>query len=177
MCVDCHVCRGEGARPNPFLERAIEVALMAASSANPRVAALLAATGGVGASIVLTLQADNDFYSQTDHLAERGLPRTAAGLRALPRFLPCPKGGCCGGWGTLCEFPVVIVACVKVLVQHCVWAVCQCPLGSYILPLLCRCEWERGGVQDRHGQLSGPRDVTLCCRPGCTRRRRAPTHA
>ena len=40
----------------------------------------------------IKLQADNDFYSQSAHLADRGLPLNAESLATLPNFLPCPCG-------------------------------------------------------------------------------------
>lgn len=46
----------------------------------------IASTGELG----IKLRADNDFYSQVDHLRSLGKPLRSASLRALPRFNPCP---------------------------------------------------------------------------------------
>ncbi len=40
--------------------------------------------------IGIKLRADNDFYSQTKVLQERGLPLTAESLSSLPSFMACP---------------------------------------------------------------------------------------
>ena len=85
---------GPGTRPKPFLERSVDVALLAASGAVAGLARLLPIAASLGATLLLTLQADNDFYSQVDHLRAAGLPHTTAGLKSLPPFLPCPKGAC-----------------------------------------------------------------------------------
>ena len=83
-------------RRNPYVEYALETALAAASRKPDRdgavdhVAHMLASQCASGASLRLTLNADNDFYSQREHLLARGLPVSAANLAALPRFLPCP---------------------------------------------------------------------------------------
>jgi len=42
-----------------------------------------------GEQLVVTLRADNDFYSQQGPLKARGLPYTVESLRSLPKFLPC----------------------------------------------------------------------------------------
>ena len=41
--------------------------------------------------VVLTLKADNDFYSLVPHLQEQGLPLTLEGAQQLPPFLSAPK--------------------------------------------------------------------------------------
>lgn len=43
-------------------------------------------------SLYITLQANNDFYSQTKELQRRGLPLLSQSLKTLPEFLPCHKG-------------------------------------------------------------------------------------
>lgn len=43
-------------------------------------------------SLGITLQANNDFYSQTKELQKRGLPLLSQSLKTLPDFMPCPKG-------------------------------------------------------------------------------------
>jgi hypothetical protein len=42
--------------------------------------------------LLVTLLADNDFYSQRAHLLARGLPVSSAALSSLPPHLPCPLG-------------------------------------------------------------------------------------
>jgi len=39
----------------------------------------------------ITLQANNDFYSQIGELRRRGLPLLSRSLSQLPKFLPCPR--------------------------------------------------------------------------------------
>lgn len=69
----------------------------------PSLTPLLRLAARVGLALHITLQADNDFYSQADALAERGLARTSAALQSLPHYLPCPRGACpCPCTGTCC---------------------------------------------------------------------------
>ena len=46
--------------------------------------------GRTRSGLVLTLRADNDFYSQRSHLVARSLPVSSASLASLPAFLACP---------------------------------------------------------------------------------------
>ncbi len=90
------VCRDAHGSSNPFLERAVDTALLAVVGVvgAASLSSLLQLAARVGVTLHITLQADNDFYSQADALAERGLGRTSAALRSLPHYLPCPRGGC-----------------------------------------------------------------------------------
>ena len=86
-------CRGCDAG-NSFLERAVDTALLSVGAivGDQTLLRVLAAASSINASLAVILQADNDFYSQADQLAARGLPLTAAALATLPRCLPCPTG-------------------------------------------------------------------------------------
>lgn len=79
---------------NPYVERTLEVALLAARALLPAepqgISRLFSGAAALGATLRITLRADNDFYSQVSHLTERGLPVSTDSLASLPSFLPCP---------------------------------------------------------------------------------------
>ncbi|KAL2911605.1 phosphomevalonate kinase [Polyrhizophydium stewartii] len=68
---------------NVFVDTALEC-VFAVLERRMGPAALAAAAGPCGLRI--TVNADNDFYSQTDDLDRRGLPHTADALASLPQF-------------------------------------------------------------------------------------------
>ncbi|OQR87355.1 hypothetical protein ACHHYP_09100 [Achlya hypogyna] len=75
---------------NPYVEKTLQVCAKALHG-------LLGASFGANLaslsaehSLLITLEADNDFYSQSSQLLERGLPVTRDNLATLPAFLPCP---------------------------------------------------------------------------------------
>jgi phosphomevalonate kinase len=65
---------------NGFIEKTLRVTL----------AYLWSATANMPSSIVITIRADNDFYSVLNHLEERDWPKTPHSVESLPKFLPCP---------------------------------------------------------------------------------------
>ena len=72
----------------------MDTALLCASSlvGDLPLSQLLRVAVAIGGALHVTLQADNDFYSQADHLAARGLPLNTTSLASLPAHLPCPSG-------------------------------------------------------------------------------------
>lgn len=77
---------------NPYVERTIAVAVMTATALLPagRLVSWLGGFAGRGVYLRITLRADNDFYSQVDHLRERSMPVSSEALASLPPFMPCP---------------------------------------------------------------------------------------
>lgn len=76
---------------NVYAEFAINTALICicgADAAREHLLGLLEKCRGFH----LDLLADNDFYSQRQHLLDRGLPVTSASLASLENGLPCPLG-------------------------------------------------------------------------------------
>ena len=82
----------DASRTNPYVAYAVDTALaaLAASAAGVRGLASIYDGDGSESAIVLTLRADNDFYSQRAHLLRLGLPVNSASLASLPRFMACP---------------------------------------------------------------------------------------
>ena len=87
-------CREQS--PNVFVEKCLQITLLFLkehmnSEFDARVNQLINAK----CSLEITLQADNDFYSQIHELQGRNLPVTANSLKQLPKFQPCPRGIVC----------------------------------------------------------------------------------
>jgi len=80
------------ARRNPYVEYAIEVATAAVAGGMGVEAlhAVLADAAVGGRALCVSVEADNDFYSQRAALLARGLPVCRASLQALPPRTPCP---------------------------------------------------------------------------------------
>ncbi|KDO20867.1 hypothetical protein SPRG_14098 [Saprolegnia parasitica CBS 223.65] len=75
---------------NPYVEKTLQVCAKALHGLlGPAFGAKLASLAKTH-SLRITLEADNDFYSQSAQLLERGLPVTREHLAKLPAFLPCP---------------------------------------------------------------------------------------
>lgn len=77
---------------NRYVECAVNCAMLAAAGvAGPdKIAAVLRHIAAQNITVHITLQADNDFYSQAAHLKSRGLPVCIASLASLEPYLPCP---------------------------------------------------------------------------------------
>lgn len=89
-------------KSNKFIERTLLLALgylrqsMGAEAFHARLHPRCSSSVGVSSllpplALAMKLRADNDFYSQSTQLRERGLDVTPANLAMLDPFLPCPK--------------------------------------------------------------------------------------
>jgi len=79
-----------GTSPNDFIQRSIACSLLAAYGSLPphKLSAILQCACTAGARLHLSLQADNDFYSQLPHLEHSGTRPSLPALQALPKCLP-----------------------------------------------------------------------------------------
>ncbi|KAL7704064.1 phosphomevalonate kinase protein [Lotmaria passim] len=76
------------------------------------VAAAVSLGDSVGGEIWLELLADNDFYSQRNHLTAQQRPVNVANLRSLPRHLPLVGAVSKTGLGSSASMTTSIVACL-----------------------------------------------------------------
>ncbi|OQR91919.1 hypothetical protein THRCLA_08842 [Thraustotheca clavata] len=75
---------------NPYVEKTMQVCAKALTGLLGAEFAQKLGKMAEKHSLEITLEADNDFYSQSEHLVKRGLAMTRANLAQLPPFLPCP---------------------------------------------------------------------------------------
>ncbi len=82
-----------GTAPNDFIQRGIACSLLAAFGCLPpkKLSSILSAAVSAGAVLTVSLQADNDFYSQLPHLEAQGVSPSLPALHALPKCLPMLK--------------------------------------------------------------------------------------
>lgn len=71
-----------------------------------------------GHILVLSLFADNDFYSQQENLQKSGLKRTVKGLRSLPAFADVVNKSAKTGLGSSAAMISAIVSCVYGHLHH-----------------------------------------------------------
>lgn len=102
---DVTVAQSAG-RESPFLFNAILATFAYLGSA--------AGAHGLGAPVALevVLQADNDFYSQRNFLAQSGLPVTAANLRTVPQHAPLVGDVSKTGLGSSAALTTSLVGCI-----------------------------------------------------------------